>query len=174
VPFPNASSRRTVVCRINPQRALIVRDTICRNQANLVWAAVIIALVLLAGVLSPGTARGDIFVSSFDGRVGAYTNSGGVVNASLLSGLSVPYGIAVSGSDMYIAENGKQRIGKYTISGTTINASLINFVDPIGLTLFGSNLYVANTGQAPNSDWVSVYTTSGTPVGGHGGFGVSE
>ena len=84
----------------------------------------IIASGLFAGLLaslSPGAARaGDtIFVANnTDGTIGAYTTSGATVNAALISGLHAPVGIAVSGSDLFVA-NGVT-IGAYTTSGATV------------------------------------------------------
>ena len=37
-----------------------------------------------------------------DGTIGEYTTSGATVNASLVSGLNYPYGIAVSGSNLFV------------------------------------------------------------------------
>jgi hypothetical protein len=58
-----------------------------------------IATLMAVGVaFSPATrARGDIFVTSYSaGTIGEYTTSGGTVNASMVSGLSGPGGIAVT------------------------------------------------------------------------------
>ena len=47
------------------------------------------------------------------------------MNASLISGLTNPVGIAVSGSNLFVADEGNGTIGEYTTSGATVNASLI-------------------------------------------------
>jgi len=48
-----------------------------------------------------------IFVTnSSSGKIGEYTTSGAVVNASLVSGLNGPTGIAVSGSNIYVTSSG--------------------------------------------------------------------
>ena len=54
--------------------------------------------------LSSATARGqDIYVTNqVTGTIGEYSISGGTVNASLVSGLNNPAGIAVSGSDLFV------------------------------------------------------------------------
>ena len=39
------------------------------------------------------------------------------MNASLVSGLRWPDGIAVSGSDLFVADSGPGTIGEYTTSG---------------------------------------------------------
>jgi hypothetical protein len=58
---------------------------------------------ILLGLLSNNAARADeIFVANYnDGTMSEYTTSGATVNADLISGLSVPLGIAVSGSDLF-------------------------------------------------------------------------
>ena len=57
----------------------------------------IMALGLSAGAgLMPATAHGQIFVTNgAAGTIGEYTTSGATVNASLVSGLNGPIGIAV-------------------------------------------------------------------------------
>ena len=48
------------------------------------------------------------------------------MNASLVSGLSAPVGLAVSGSNLFVANWNAGTIGEYTTSGGTVNASLIS------------------------------------------------
>ena len=48
------------------------------------------------------------------------------MNASLVSGLNAPEGIAILGSDLFVANYGGNTIGEYTISGATVNASLVS------------------------------------------------
>ena len=71
----------------------------------------------------------NLFVANQDqlgrGIVGEYTTSGATVNASLITGLNAPYGIAVSGSNLFVANSFSGTVGKYTTSGATVNASLI-------------------------------------------------
>ncbi len=57
---------------------------------------------------TPSTARGQIFVGKggANGSIGEYTTSGATVNASLITGLSYPLGIAVSGGSLFVANNG--------------------------------------------------------------------
>ena len=103
----------------------------------------VIASGLFAGLLaslSPSASRagGTIFVTNeLDNTVGAYTTSGATVNAALISGLNDPFGIAVSGSDLFVVSAGgtpgNGAIGAYTTSGATVNAALIlglNFPGP--------------------------------------------
>ena len=48
------------------------------------------------------------------------------MNPSLVSGLSYPCGIAVSGSNLYVTEPYSYRIGEYTMSGAAVNRSLVS------------------------------------------------
>jgi PEP-CTERM motif len=67
----------------------------------------------------------DLFIVNFiTGIVGEYTTSGATVNASLISGLNLPTGMAISGNDLFIANGGN--VGEYGLDGSTINASLIS------------------------------------------------
>jgi hypothetical protein len=53
--------------------------------------------IVLLGLLPTGAAHGgSIFVTNFSaGTIGEYTTSGATVNASLITGLSEPFGIAI-------------------------------------------------------------------------------
>ena len=106
----------------------------------------------------PGTARAQIFVTTYGGIIGEYTLSGATVNASLVSGTSNFQGIAVSGGNLFVA-NYYGTIAEYTTAGTTVNASLVTGLQtPVPLALSG-NLFV---GAGPYS--VYEYTTSGAEV----------
>ena len=81
------------------------------------------------------------------------------MNASLVSGLSNPYDIAVSGSNLFVVNSGNGTLGEYTTSGAVVNASLISPLEnPYGLALSGSNLFVKNGND------IGEYTTSGAVV----------
>jgi hypothetical protein len=89
------------------------------------------------------------------------------VNASLITlltgypGLSGPTGIAVSGSDLFVANQTSGTIGEYTTSGATMNASLITRLTlPTGVAVSGSDLFVADL----FSGTIGEYTTSGATV----------
>ena len=132
-----------------------------------------------SGTLVTDRARGDIYVTSYStgitgiGTVGEYTTSGGVVNASLVSWLNKPDGIAVSGSNLFVADPaGNGTIGEYTTSGAVVNASLVSGLNcPTGIAVSGSNLFVAN--QEGNGT-IGEYTTSGAVVNASLVSGLSE
>lgn len=77
------------------------------------------------GMSLAGGAHAQIFVvNQGNGTIGKYATSGAVINASFISGLNSPTGIAASGDFLYVAqENGTVR--KYATSGSLVNAALI-------------------------------------------------
>jgi hypothetical protein len=98
---------------------------------------------------------GFLYVSSFGsgygptGTIGKYTLMGAPVNASLITGLTQPTSIAISGTDLYVNNAGTPRVGKYTTSGGTVNASFISTTGggAQSVAVSGSNLYVAINGN---------------------------
>ena len=61
------------------------------------------------------------------------------MNASLISGFGFSYGIAVSGSNLFVTDVSKVTVGEYTTSGGTLNASLISGLStPEGIAVTGS------------------------------------
>jgi hypothetical protein len=84
------------------------------------------------------------------------------VNPSLVTGLSAPEGIAVSGSTLFVVNQfGPHNIGEYTTSGATVNASLVSgLTSPSLIAVDGSDLFVTD---APDGI-VGEYTTSGATV----------
>ena len=104
------------------------------------FAAALWAMPVLAG---------EIFVTQDyggPGVVGEYATSGATVNASLVTGLDNPGGIAVSGSDVYVlGADSSGPIGEYTTSGATVSASLVAGPPyPQGIAVSGGNLFVSN------------------------------
>jgi hypothetical protein len=83
------------------------------------------------------------------------------VNASLISGLSDPLGVAISGANLFVANFNSGTIGEYTTSGATVNTSLISgLTGPGGIAVSGSDLFVTNFLDGT----VGEYTTSGATV----------
>jgi hypothetical protein len=106
----------------------------------------------------------DIFILS-NSNVGEYTTSGATVNASLITGLFTTNALAVSGSDLFIAEaNGT--IAEYTTSGTLVNPALITGLgQPLAIAADGSDLFVASDSFPVFPDnTIGEYTTSGATV----------
>jgi len=122
--------------------------------------------VLAIGLAAiPGNSFATLFVVSFGngpntGTIGAYTNSGAVINASLITGLNGAGSVAVSGGFLYvITSDGK--IGKYTTSGATVNASLVTGLNqPTDIEVSGNQIFVADFGHGS----IGEYTTSGATI----------
>ena len=85
------------------------------------------------------------------GKIGKYNAiTGAPINASLVSGLEAPFGIAVSGSTLFVTDIGSSgsngTVGEYDANtGATINAALVSGLhSPIGVAVSGSDLFVVN------------------------------
>ena len=100
------------------------------------------------------------FAQAAIGTIGEYTTSGIPVNSALIAGLNAPVAIAISGSNLFVANLRGGTIGEYTTSGATVNASLITgLINPVGIAVFESELFVASINQT-----IGEYTTSGVAV----------
>ncbi|MGA2068388.1 MAG: PEP-CTERM sorting domain-containing protein [Thermoguttaceae bacterium] len=98
--------------------------------------------------------------------VGKYTTAGATVNASFITGLSMPSDMVLDGSGhIFVVNNGTHTIGEYTTSGTTVNASL--FTTPASAWAWGitydGNGHLFVTGGA-YSNVIGEYTTAGGTV----------
>jgi DNA-binding beta-propeller fold protein YncE len=84
-----------------------------------------------------------------DNTIGEYDAvTGAASNASLITGLHDPTGIAISGGRLYVANSGNGTIGEYLLDGTLINAALVTGLsNPQDVAEFGGSLYVADTGN---------------------------
>jgi hypothetical protein len=76
--------------------------------------------------------------------------------------LSYPFGIAVSGGDIFVVNYGSGSIIEYTTAGATVNPSLVSGLNrsPSGLAVSGGDLFVANL----YSGTIGEYTTGGATV----------
>jgi hypothetical protein len=132
-------------------------------------AASLFALAAL--VVTAGTAQAQLFVVHLngygpDGIVSEYNaNTGKPLNVSLITtGLNQPLGIAVMGSNLYVANKGNGTIAQFTVNGQTVTSSDPTFISgvghPAGLAATNNNIYVADF----NSGLVTAYDTEGDPV----------
>ncbi len=123
-------------------------------------------LVTAATALSavPRTAIGQIFVTNGAnnrGTIGEYTTAGATVNSSLVTGLNNATAVAVSGTDLFVANGSTGTIGEYTTSGAVVNASLVSGLGfPTGIAVSGGNLFVVDSYTGTMGE----YTTSGATV----------
>jgi DNA-binding beta-propeller fold protein YncE len=122
-------------------------------------------------VCVPDFARSQIFVSNNDfanvispsgGSVGTYALDGTTMNAALITdGFDGPRGIAVSGSNLFVANSGfgyGAAVEEYMTSGSAVNAQLVEARGEEGIAISGVNLYLAHALR------VGKYTISGATI----------
>ena len=105
------------------------------------------------------------------GMIGAYdSNTGATISASLVTGLSNPSGLAVSGGNVFVTNMNTGVIGVYNaLTGAVVNASLITGLNsPNGIVAYGGDLFVVQS--APNPFGIGIvpvvsrFTLSGALV----------
>jgi hypothetical protein len=63
------------------------------------------------------------------------------VNPALITGLSLPAAIAVSGGNLFVTNELTGTIGEYTTSGATVNASLVSGLHlPYGIAVVSASV----------------------------------
>lgn len=146
-----------VITRVRGDRARHVERTAARRISPRARAVCDIELLEQRMLLTA-----DIFVTNYSpGTIGEYTDSGATLNATLISGLSLPKGIAVSGNDLYVANSGTGTIGEYTTTGATVNAALVSGLnDPQSIAVSGNHLYVLSGGSGTNSNRLGEYNAT--------------
>jgi hypothetical protein len=123
--------------------------------------ATVNASLISDGPAGSGVISGTNLFITINNGIGEYTTSGATINPSLITGFDSDYGIAISGTNLFISDFYDGTVGEYTTSGATINASLISgLYYPVGVTISGTNLFVANL----LGGTVGEYTTSGATV----------
>jgi hypothetical protein len=94
-----------------------------------------------------------------DGTIGKYTLSGTPIASTLVTASAGAYGFAISGSDIFVANDALNTVEEYTTSGATVTKTLISGLTGVfDIDVSGSDLFVENNGV------ISEYTTSGTLV----------
>jgi hypothetical protein len=125
------------------------KQTIMKTTIRTLWNSLVI---IFLGTLMAGQAHGQIFLTNRPGSgatIGEYdATTGAAINASLVSGLNDPIGIAASGGNLYVAEYQSGTIGEYNATtGATVNASLVSgLTNPVYIAVSGGNLFVTNQG----------------------------
>jgi hypothetical protein len=112
---------------------------------------------LITGLNNPEAiviSGSQLFVSSFGlsngfggGEVGEYTigsTPGTIASSSpaLVTGLFEPNALAISGSNLFVADVGQDTVGEYSTSGLVENASLVQSYYPEGIAVQGNNLFM--------------------------------
>jgi hypothetical protein len=103
--------------------------------------------------------------------VGAYdATSGQAINASLISGLTNPFGLATTGGVLFVVNAGDGTVGEYNLGGTAVNSTLLTGLPgPRGIAVSRPNLFVTfNPGGA-----IGEFTTAGVTVNGSLVMGLS-
>jgi hypothetical protein len=133
------------------EQQMKTKQTITKTTPRTLWTSL---LVILLGTLLAAQAHGHIFVSSYsngNGTVAKYKLDGTILNASLITGLTQPTGLALSGNNLYVLDFGNGTngtVGEYdATTGAAINAALITGLptNSIVLAVSGDNLYVAES-----------------------------
>ena len=153
-------------------------------------SAFLIALVALAGT---AFAQQDLYVTSITGYgpagvVNEYSTtgtSGTPVAVPLVSGLQVPFRLAISGGTLYVANQGNgSSVGTITAYNANNGKPVTSFTTitglnkPTGLAVSGNTLYVstftttgtvlafnANTGAPAPAPWTNITTGLVRPTG---------
>ena len=100
-----------------------------------------------------------------DWRIQRHHGGGGERLARLgLNGLNGPFGIAVSGGNLWVTSEGSGTIGQYNATtGAAVNAALVSGLnDPFGIAVSGGNLWVAN--QSGNGTIGEYNATTGAAI----------
>ena len=136
----------------------------CVSPLTILIRLLALTFLLMIGCIHSAEAQRVLVTSELNGTIGVYNaTSGTALNASLVSGLAGPDGIAVSGSNIYVANYNGGTIGVYNAtSGAAVNASLVSgLARPNGIAVSGSNIYVTNH----HGGTIGVYNAqSGTAV----------
>jgi uncharacterized repeat protein (TIGR01451 family) len=80
--------------------------------------------------------------------VGVYNaTTGAPINAGLIPGLNYATGVAISGNDLFIGNEGNNSVDEYDASsGAAIKMGFVTGLDaPWGIAVSGNNLYIANS-----------------------------
>ena len=119
---------------------------------------ILVPLFILAAILESTLAPAAVIFVGNKHSIGEYTTAGRTINRSMVSGLHLTFGLALSGRDLFVANENSGTIGEYTVAGRIINAVLISHLDgPAGIAVSGHELFVANY----RADTIGEYTTSG-------------
>ncbi len=101
----------------------------------------------------------NLYTLDNDGTIGKYTLSGSPVAATLAAASSGAYGFAISGSDIFVANDALNTVEEYTTSGATVTKTLVSgLTGVLDIDATASDIFVSNNGV------ISEYTTAGTLV----------
>jgi hypothetical protein len=128
-------------------------NTIITSNSRLLRRALCTLLLGIAALWAmPRIAYAQLYVGQGPtpgegGTVGEYNvTTGAPINGIFITGLSEPEGLALSGNNLFVAQEDNNTVGEYNATtGAAINASFITGVSiPAGLAVSGNNLFVAS------------------------------
>lgn len=132
-----------------------------RQTITTLWNSL---LVLFLGTILATPAHGQIYVSDYvNGTVGEYSLDGTTVNASLITGLTQPAGLALFGNHLYVIVHGDDTNGTVAVYDATTGAVLKPLLItapqfPEVLAISRGNLYLVSPGASgEGSGLVGVY-----------------
>ncbi len=129
---------------------------------NRLWIIGIVFLLLVASLMSCGHGGGTAHievVATLAGSAGALGDADGI---GTLARFYTPFGITTNGTSLYVADTGNSTIRKIDIATGTVSTlagsptvtgsadgtgTAASFYTPFGVTMFGTSLYVADTGN---------------------------
>jgi len=133
----------------------------------------VLAIVATMASMPPSSADAQIYVLNYgqnhggQGFVSEYTMSGAPINTSLITGLFLPAGMAVCGSDLFVSDTGINdtwsTIYEYTLDGTPVNTFwAVPYCN--GIATNGSELFFTNGSNADVGGGVGEFMPSGAAV----------
>jgi hypothetical protein len=146
---------------------------IALNQQVRFWRlSLLIGIVAAATDVVPSRVCAQIYVTdSQAGTISKYATSGMLTTGTLVTGLTRPTALAVSGSHLFVVDitgaigppNPAGHVGEYTTSGVAIDPSLITgLFGPEAIAVSGGNLLIAsNQFGITDVGIIGEYTDSG-------------
>jgi glucose/arabinose dehydrogenase len=124
-----------------------------------------------AGALYRGIAGGPdgkLYVADFNKGVIDQVNPTTGAVSTFISGLNHPYGVAWSGGNLFVSQNGLNKVSEFNSAGGSVNANFVTGLSNPFDIAFGTNgnLYVSNGGT--NS--LKEFNGAGADVTPGGGF----
>jgi hypothetical protein len=104
-----------------------MKNPITSNFRPLLRAFYAFLITIAALWAMPRNAHAQLYVTQLSGVVSEYdATTGAAINASFITGLMFPGGLAVSGNTLFVANELGTTVGKYDANtGAAINASFI-------------------------------------------------
>jgi hypothetical protein len=132
------------------------------NATAAAWKPLAIGTVICF-FSATGIAHSQIFIANGNtGIIGEYTVAGAAINASLITGVTGAFQLAVQGNDLFVSDTQIVYISEYTTSGSLINPDVLPTAPGgIAFDVVGNDIFLANY-EGPLSE----YTTSGAVVNG--------